>query len=331
MFQSHFQRVSRRLMCQWCLLALVALSMGVETSWTQATTQADEILLDRIRAYRLKIDTAASWHATDDQLGVVWLQLASDYADEFEIQRSEEAYAHSLKLLKNSPIQTHYAIALDNLGSFYLTTGRLKEAENCRRKALAVYEGLGDQAGAARARVGFAIVLLHEHKYSQSEDETAKALKSLQEQKEPNLGDMIAGLISSSYAKCFQGRCDEGLVAARQAMNLFRASVPKDALIGAAALLAFGFEQWKTGALADGDKTMREALEVLRNGENIPQAVLVDTQLRALSRYEDFLKATHQKASAKQVKDEIVRLKGKQTPFCRDCTVNATALTATLQ
>jgi tetratricopeptide (TPR) repeat protein len=281
---------------------------------------------DRIKAYRLKVDTAASWHATDDELGMVWLQLAGDYADELDIQRSEEAFAHSLKLLKNSPIQTHYAMALDNLASFYLNTDRLKEAENCRRKALAVYEELGDQAGAAEARIGFAIVLLHERKYSQSEDETAKALKSLQEQKEPNLGDMVAGLVSSSYAKCFQGRCDEGLVAARQAMNLVRAGVIKNSLIVAAALLALGFELWKTGDTADADKTMREALEALRDGKNIPRPLLVDTQLRALSRYADFLKATHQKASVKQVESEIIRLKGEQTPFCKDCTVNAMTL-----
>jgi tetratricopeptide (TPR) repeat protein len=327
MFQSHFQWiVSRRLFCRCCLFALVVLSMLAETAWTQATAQADETLRDRIQAYRLKIDTAASWHATDDQLGLVWLQLASDYEDEFDFQRSEEAHARSLKLLKNSPIQTHYAMALNNLGSFYLITDRLKEAENCRRKALAVYEELGDQAGTARARIGFAIVLLHERKYSQSEDETEKALKSLQEQKEPNLGDVAAGLISSSYVKCFQGRCDEGLVAARQAMDLVHAAVPKNALIVAAALLALGFEQWKTGAIADGDMTMREALEELRNGKNIPQPLLVDTQLKALGRYADFLKATHQKASAKQVENEIVRLKGEQTPFCKDCTVNVTAL-----
>jgi tetratricopeptide (TPR) repeat protein len=328
MFQSHCQWiVLRRPFCQCCLFALVVLSVLAKTAWTQATTQADDILRERIRVNQLQVAAPASWHATDDQLGVMWLQLASDYADELDIQRAEEAYAHSLRLLKSSPIQMHYAIALENLGSFYLTIDRLKESENCRRKALAVYEGLGDQAGVTRARVGLAIVLLHERKYSQSESETAEALKSLQEQKEPSPGDLVAGLISSSYAKCFQSRCGEGLVAARQAMDVTRAAFPKNSLIMAASLLAFGFEQWKNGAPEDGDKTMRQALEVLREGKDVPQPMLIDTQLKALKRYTDFLKATHQKANLKQVESEITRLRGELTPsLCKDCTVNVAAL-----
>lgn len=329
MFNSNFYRmVSRQIFCRIPLFTLLALLLLAETAWTQTITRADEILRDRITANRQKINTAASWHATDDQLGEVWLQVASDYADEFDFPRSEEAFGHSLKLLRTSPEQTHYAAALDNLGSLYLVTERFKESESCRRKALAIYEGLGDEAGASRVRIGLSIVLVHEHRFAESEEESAKALKSLQEQKEPDKYVLMAGLISSSYAKCFQNRCDEGLIAASQAVTLVRAMSTKDPRVEVAALMALGFEQWKTGSEQDGEKTMREALEQLRQGKNLPQAMLVDAQLKVLAGYANYLKATHQKASAKQMESVITRLKGEQTAPCRDCVVNVMALSA---
>jgi hypothetical protein len=169
---------------------------------------------------------------------------------------------------------------------------------------------------------------VHEHRFAESEEESTKALKNLQEQKEPDKYVLMAGLVSSSYAKCFQNRCDEGLIAASQAVTLVRTMSLKDPRVEVAALLALGFEQWKTGAEAEGEKAMREALELLQEGKNLPQAMLVDTQLKVLASYANYLKATHQKASAKQMEGEIARLKEELTAPCRDCVVNVMALSA---
>jgi tetratricopeptide (TPR) repeat protein len=309
------------------LFALLLLLMLAAGAWTQTMTRSDEILRNRIAANRQKIDIATG-HATDDQLGVLWLQLAGDYSDEFDIQRSEEAYAHSLKLLRNSSAQSYYAAALDGLGSLYLATERLKEAESCQGKALAIYEGLGNQAGVSRVRTGLAITLLREHKLAESEDVSAKALKSLEEQKAPDASDLVAGLIANSYAKCFQDRCGEGLIAAGQAIRIARATFAKDSAAMVSSLLAVGFAEWKTGAEADGEKAMREALELLRHKTDVSHAMLVDAQLRVLTSYTSYLKASHQKAKVKQIEEEIARLKEEQTPSCKDCTVNAVALSA---
>jgi hypothetical protein len=52
----------------------------------------------------------------------------------------------------------------------------------------------------------------------------------------------------------------------------------------------------------------------------------VDAELRVLTSYTNYLKATHQKGKAREMESEISRLKGEQTPFCKDCTVDAVAL-----
>ena len=316
-----------RLFLQRFLFAALALSMLAETAWTQAGVQPDQIVRDYIAANRAKIDTAASWHATDEQLGVLWRYVADGYAEEFDMQRSEDTLMHSVKLLRTSPAQTLYAGTLSDLASLYLVTGRLREAESCGTKALAIYEGIGDQRSAAQVRVGLAIALLHGKRFAEAEDVSAKALKSLEEGT-PDQKNLVAGLIANSYAKCFQNRWDEGLVAARQAMGVADAEFAKDSRERIASLMAVGFEEWKTGALADGEKSMREALELVRQKKNLPSPILVDTQLSILKSYTDFLKATHQKTMAKQMENEITRLKDEQTPVCQNCTVNVMTLAA---
>lgn len=317
-----------RFFFQRFLFVVLAVSMLVEAVWTQVIARPDEILRDRITANRSKIDTASSWRATDDQLGVLWRKLGDDYADEFDMQRSEDAFMHSVKLLRTSPAQTLYAGVLTDMAAFYLETGRLKEAESFGNKALAVYEGLGDQGGAAGVRVGLAIALLHAKRFAEAEDVSAKALKSLEGQGTPERSYLVAGLISNSYAKCFQNRCDEGLVTAGQAMGIASAAFEKDSIEVVTSLLAVGFEEWKTGATADGEKAMREALELLRQKKDMPYPMLVDAQLSVLTSYTSFLKATHQKAMAKQMENEITRLKDEQTPVCKNCTVNVMTLAA---
>jgi tetratricopeptide (TPR) repeat protein len=308
--------------------ALLLLSMLAAGAWTQTMTRSDEVLRDRISANRQEIDTAARSHATDDQLGVLWLRLANDYADGFDIQRAEEAYAHALRLLRDSSTQSYYAAALDGLGSLYLAADRWKESERCQAKALAIYEGLGNETGALRVRTGLAITFLHEHRWAESEAESAKALTSLQEQPAPDASDLVAGLIANSYAKCFQDRCAEGLAAASEAMRIARAGFAKDSAAVMSSLLAVGFAEWKTGAEREGERAMREALDLVREKTDMPRAVLVEAQLRVLTNYTNYLKAAHQKAKAKQMEEEIARLRGEQTPFCKDCTVNALALSA---
>jgi tetratricopeptide (TPR) repeat protein len=326
MLQSHFCWIVR-FFFQRFLFAVLALSMLAETAWTQAGMQPDQIVRDRITANRAKIETAANWHATDEQLGVLWRQLGDDYADEFDMQRSEEAFMHSLKLLQTSA-QTPYADALADLAALYLQTERLKEAESFGNKALAVYEGLGNQGGAAQVSVALAIALSHRNKFAESEEVSAKAVKSLEEQGTSDRSTLVAGMIANSYAKCFQNRCDEGLVTAGQAMGIANAGFAKDSIEVVASLLAVGFEEWKTGATADGDKAMREALELLHQKTNMPYPMLVDAQLKVLTSYTNFLKATHQKTMAKQMESEITQLKNEQTPICKNCTVNVMTLAA---
>ena len=310
----------------WLSDLLLLLTL-VGTAWGQTAT-ADQMVRSRIAANRQKIDTATSWHASDDELGMLWLRLGTDYGEERDIALSEEAYMRSLKLLRRSPVQRHYAEALNELGSLYLILDRWKESESYQKKALAIFERIEDETGEAQVHTSLAVALVHEHRFGEAEDEAARALEILQKQERPNYGDLVTGLIARSYAECFQQRCEEGLVTAKQAMDVARGALSKDSIEMVSALLALGFENWKNGAEVEGERTMREGLESLRQNRSIPLAMLVDAEMRTLRSYTKYLRATHQKERAKQFQREMARLREEQPSQCADCVVNAMALSA---
>jgi tetratricopeptide (TPR) repeat protein len=114
-----------------------------------AVAQADmspPVTPERTAGELRAIESAAARHATDDELGKLWEQLASDYQYEMDLPRAEEAHNHALKLLRGSvAARGDYAAALDDLGGLYLLTGQMAESENCRRKALAIFDEEGDR------------------------------------------------------------------------------------------------------------------------------------------------------------------------------------------
>ncbi len=320
-----FVRFSRRRGFVGVLLCLFA---AAAPTWMQAGQGRDKIVQDRIAANLHWIHTANDWHATDLALGKLWLQTACDYADEEDFERAEDAYSRALRLFQRPLSQREYAYTLDALGVLYHHVARLKEAENQLRKSLAIFEEIHDEAGVPRLHADLATLLLHQGRFAASEEESSKAVAELERQTQPDQSDLIVALIVSSYGKCFQGRCEEGVREAERARMLAREKSSKDSLEVIASLLAVGFEQWKNGSEAEGERSMREAVELIREKNDLTSATLVDAQLKVLSEYASYLRGTHQKGRARQIEDEVARLKETQKPDCRNCTVSVMGLTA---
>jgi tetratricopeptide (TPR) repeat protein len=74
------------------------------------------------------------------------------YDDQGDLEHAQHAYEKSLHILEALPGSARdYAMALDDLGALYVTTGQLEVANKLRTKALGLYENLNDHAGVARA------------------------------------------------------------------------------------------------------------------------------------------------------------------------------------
>ena len=295
-----------------------------------AVAQADmrsPIVTERIAGELRAIESAAARHATDDQLGKLWEQLASDYQYEMDLPRAEAAYDHALKLLRGSvAARGDYATTLDGLGALYLLTGQVAESENCRSKALAIFNEEGDRKNVAMLHGDLAVILLTEGKYKDAEKEASKEIEGMLGQARPDATDLISTLIARGYARCLQRRCKEGLSDAEQAVDITQALVRPNSLAAAGSWRWLGYMEWKTGDVAGADEKMRRALQILNETSDLPSPVLVSARIGVLRQYQQFLNETHRKAEARQVVDEIARLSRAQTPACRNCTVNVEGL-----
>lgn len=287
----------------------------------------------RIEAELKAIETAAAHHATDDQLGELWGLLAVDYQDEMDFPRAQQAYDRSLKLLRGSvTARRSYAAILDSLASLYALTDQLPEAENCRRKALAIYESEGDLMDSLALHGNLSATLLKEGKLKDAESEASQEIEGISGHPEPYAAALVLALNTRSYARCLQHRCDEGLSDARHALEIAQSFLSPNSLAAASSWSVLGYMEWKSGGdVAGCDEKMRKALQLLSDqNSEVPHPALVDTRIWVLKEYQQVLAATHRKAEARQIEAEMARLKQDHAPICTNCTVNVDGLTKSL-
>ena len=306
------------------LHAVLLLLIGWTRAWTQEVRPP--ATAGRIAAELKEIENAANSKAPGDQLGRCWALLGSDYHDMGDLQRAEDAYGRALKLLGGSPSAPRsYAITLDAMASVYLDTGRSKESETCRRKAIAVFEGLGDRTNVSILHGHLAESLLKQRKNKEAETELSEGLRGI-EGKDGYAREAATMLLSRAYAKCLLHRCSEGLADAKAGMEIARTTLPSDSIVTVVAWMVLGYTLWQTGDPTGGGESMREGLRALSAKKDETPSTLALARAGALAEYAEYLNATHHKAEARQLENEIMSLRSAQGTSCNGCTVNVLGL-----
>ena len=256
----------------------------------------------------------------------MWARLALQYHANAEFVKAEDAYNRSLRLLKSDPsVRTEYAAILGDLASLYLNYGLVDEAESVRKRALAVREKLGDPTAIGVSEVYLANVAYARHEYKKAERLSLIGMKEMESSSAPPTVAMLSGLITVSHARCYDGKCGEGLGSAQQAVAFAKAHFESESAAIGFALEALGFAEWKNGAMEDGEKDMVHAIRILRS-----KLVAADPRLRSVLReYGAYLNASSRRAEAQEILEEIERTKS-QTP-CGQCTVNVYSLSNALR
>jgi tetratricopeptide (TPR) repeat protein len=273
-----------------------------------------------------RIQIATKQHSPPDQLGTLWLKLATVLQNEYELQQAEVAFNQALSLLRSPAMQPALADALQGLGALYFETGRPVEAEKCLRSSLTIVMALGRQDQAAAIHETIAMELVFAHKFREGEAESLRALNLLQSQDNPDSSEIISALVTHSYALCFQNRCSAAIDDAARAMVLAKGLFPTDSPQFAAIWMALGFAQWKSGLDEQGGASMREAIRIVNNQTNLPPLLQLRSQLVVFRQYADYLRATHRRLEAARFKAQILQLES-QPLGCSNCTINAVALT----
>lgn len=271
------------------------------------------------------IDLAEREHLPQAKLGYLWARLASGYSAQADFARAEDAYFHSLRLLRDVPeAQKNYATLLDNMGVLYLAYDRKPEAEQYLRKAFAARRKQGDMTALGISQVHLAQLALARHKFKEAENLAFEGQGNLVMTDNQARAGLISALVSLAYARCERNKCDAGLRNAEQALALARLVYPLDSLPAGHVLMAIGFARWKTGDSQGAEKMMLEGIHIIttKNAPGAPYSRL------ALFEYRDFLNAMHRTLDVKRVDDQLARMMPQP---CINCTVNVSGLSNALR
>jgi len=313
------------------LVLAVAMAAGLFLSGAQAWAQSSPVqpaqtAAERIELLRNQIKAAEDGHAGQAEIGALWLKLGNRYQDLLDFAPAEDAFVRAARLLRGTETQAAYLDALDGLGSLYLATGREPEAEDAMRKVVGMYEAMGDSGHAADAEVTLALVLLFEKRYGESAIESGKAIQAFELLPQADASEPVSAYLSHSYALCYQGRAKEALGDTSRAMDLVKSNLPVNSTEVAATWLARGVMEWKSGFPDEGEKSIGEALRIVRSRGDWPPVLRVNGELGVLRQYAALLKDSHRKQDAKQIQLQIAQLQGELPPTCSSCTVNVAAV-----
>jgi len=292
----------------------------------RAQVTAASAAVDRLTSLRGLLERATEQHATDEQLGGVWLRLADEYQHRYALAEAEDAYGRALSLLRAPTTQLFYARSLEGLGVLYSQTARPVEADSCMRKALAIYQTFGDRRRVARLYELMGTSMLYEARYRDAERDFGEALNDLEAESPIDYAELGSALVGHSYALSFQGRSQAALEDARRARSVVQARFAANSLEIAAVWMVEGVAKWKAGILDEGGKEMSEAMRIVHSRTDLPPALVVHMEVGMMMQYDRYLKESHRKPEAKAIEAEIVQLQSAQPSVCRNCTVNVAAL-----
>jgi len=306
----------------------LVLVTGVLVVGAQGSAQASNIGSEPEEMLRGAIKAAEQGNHSSVEVGGLWLRLAVQYQKRLDLPAAEDAFTHSLRLLRTPESQSDYAEALGGLGSIYSQTGRLADAENCLRKAVVISQGTANRLYTARLRVTLAINLLSQQHFREAEAESAKGTQELKSLPDAAATEVVAAYLTHSSALCHLGQCIAALADVDRATELAKTDLPEASVDMAGIWLIRGYDEWESGSLQAAERSTLEALKMLRSLTGLARPTLMMAELNVLRQYNGILKAAHRKPEAKQIAAQIAQLESEQKQVCGNCTVNAAALSA---
>jgi tetratricopeptide (TPR) repeat protein len=311
-----------------CALLLIALALHVGILWSQTAETHIPSSQAQIARDLETIRTAELHHPPPLQEALLWVQLALDYHLGAEFLKAEDAYWRALRLLKNEPsAREEYAYILDNLSSLYLIYGRLDDAESVRKQAIKVRQKLGNPAACAESEVHLADIMMRRREYKKAEQLALKGLQTMESSSKPPQAGIFTALITLTYARCSRGQCGKGLISAKQTVAFANKNFESESAANGFALETLGFAEWKTGALQDGERDMRQAVQILRTrlSANDPRVA------GAMLQYQSYLIQAHRPAEAQEIHEQATRISREAGVYCQECVVSVSSLSNTLR
>jgi len=255
--------------------------------------------------------------------GKAWNILGLAYEDMGEFAPSQHAYEESLRILQNLPDNIPaYAMALDDFGALYVSTGQFGVAEKLRTKALGLYEKIEDHEGIARSSGDLAGIAFSQKNVARGSKYLERAVKEARLATDLDDDDRVAIASLQGWKAQLDGDVAMSIMRYRQALDLSRKFHGEEHPFTGWNYLLLGV------AHAEADQ-LTTALGEMRQGVAVLERTLSNQNPRYLVAeiaYSRVLDATGSHAEAARIKSMAEsRLKAVQQRQCTGCTISAAA------
>jgi tetratricopeptide (TPR) repeat protein len=255
--------------------------------------------------------------------GKAWNILGLAYDDQGDFPLAQHAFEESLHILENLPDNIQdYAMALDDFGALYVSTGQFEIANKLRIKALGLYEKVGDHGGIARASSGLAGTAFSQKNVGSGRKYLERAMKEARLANDLDDDDRAAIASLKGWQAQFDGDLAMSVTSYRQSLDLLRKRHGEEHPSTGWGYLLLGEAHAEAGQLTTALGEMRQGLAILDRtlSRQNPHYLVAEIA------YSRVLDATGSHSEAAQIKAAAEPLlKDIYSRQCAGCTVSATA------
>ena len=257
------------------------------------------------------------------EAGKAWNILGLAYEDEGELQLARHAYEESIRILEPLPNIRDYAMALNSLGSVYVTMMQFDAADKLRAKALGLYEKAGDHDGMAVCASNLALSAFRQNRMNRGSEYLARALKEARAATNFDNDDRAAILSVQGWKAWHDRDYPESVARFRQALELWRSRHGDDHPSTGWGDVLLGDAYLSAGQRAAAMTEIKKGLDILDRslGRKDPHYLLAElAYARLLDAGGSHKEADRIKTAAESGLQESHRRQ------CPGCTVSAMAL-----
>ena len=257
----------------------------------------------------------------DSDKGRAWILMGLCREEQGKYSESQHAYETAVSMLRpDRQAERDYASAMDDLGHLFGATGRLEEAVEMRKKAIAAFQEAGDRTGLARAYFNMASLDLDRKKTGDGKKHIAMALDEMAHGANLDNDDLAAGFSIRAQLALQQRDFKAAVDADEKALTLWqRAHGENHRATGwGYVLLSWAYEE--TGRAEEALKVAREGIAILGQTAGIENPTYLHAEMiyaGLLDRTGDRAQASELRTAANQALQDLNRRQ------CAGCSVSA--------
>ena len=242
------------------------------------------------------------------QAGQIWSHLGTLYQDAGMYGQSERAFEHAMRLLTVAPVSnSDLATAIDNLGTLYMETGHVEEAEHAELKALKIREESKLESELPRSWYHLATLYLREHRSAKAKEYAERAVNAFFADRNAVPEDKTGSLLVLASSLCQSGKYPEAIAKLQSAFQMAKETYGADTFPTGFSAFILGYAYWKSGDPASAAELMQHGTEIMGKelGWRHPAYLTVMTQ------YARFLRDEHRLDMARAIEQQVKNMRAQ--------------------